>query len=62
VVLKIAWVFAVVIALMIAGCLTCCCGFLPVVAQTLLQPAFYFERAWSLFLLRQLGYDLIRTV
>jgi hypothetical protein len=62
VVLKIAWVFLVVIALMIAGCLTCCCGFLPVVAQTLLQPAFYFERAWSLFLLRQLGYDLIRTV
>jgi len=44
---------------MIAACLTCCCVLLPVVMQTALQPLFYFERAWSLFLLRQLGYDLV---
>jgi len=43
----------------IAACLTCCCALLPVVMQTALQPLFYFERAWSLFLLRQLGYDLV---
>jgi hypothetical protein len=30
-----------------------------VVTQTVLQPLFFFERAWSLFLLRQMGYDLI---
>ena len=27
--------------------------------HTALQPLFFFERAWSLFLLRQMGYDLI---
>ena len=41
----------------LAGCLTCCLGFLPIVRQTLLQPIYYFERAWSLELLRQLGED-----
>jgi hypothetical protein len=30
-----------------------------VVTQTVLQPLFFFERAWSLHLLRQMGYDLI---
>jgi hypothetical protein len=29
-----------------------------VVTQTFLQPLFFFERAWSLCLLRQLGHDL----
>lgn len=58
--LKIAFAIALAIVATIVGCLTCCLGFLPVVAQTLLQPAFYFERAWSLFLLRGLGYDLLR--
>jgi hypothetical protein len=38
-------------------CLLCCFALVPVVSQTVLQPAFYFERAWSLLLLRQLGYD-----
>jgi hypothetical protein len=42
----------------LAGCLTCCIGFLPIVFQTLLQPLFFFERAWPLFLLRQMGYSL----
>ena len=40
------------------GCLTCCIGFLPVVMQVLFQPIFYFERSWSLFVLRQMGHDL----
>ena len=59
VLLKIAFSIVAGIALMIAACLTCCCVLLPVVMQTALQPLFYFERAWSLFLLRQLGYDLV---
>lgn len=58
--LKIAFAIGLAIVATLAGCLTCCLGFLPVVAQTLLQPAFYFERAWSLFLLRGFGYDLLR--
>jgi hypothetical protein len=59
VLLKIAFSIVAGVALMIAACLTCCCVLLPVVMQTALQPLFYFERAWSLFLLRQLGYDLV---
>lgn len=43
---------------LLAGCLTCCIGFLPIVCQTVLQPLFFFERAWPLFLLRQMGYSL----
>lgn len=59
VLLKIVFAIVAGIALMIAACLTCCCVLLPVVMQTALQPLFYFERAWSLFLLRELGYDLV---
>jgi hypothetical protein len=58
VLLKICAAFAIGLAALIVGCGTCCCGFLPVVAQTALQPAYYFERAWPLFLLRRLGYDV----
>jgi hypothetical protein len=36
----------------------CCLGFIPIVTQTLFQPLFHFERAWSVFLLRQMGYEL----
>jgi hypothetical protein len=59
VVLKV--VFGVVQGMVIvaAACLTLCCILLPVVTQTALQPLFFFERAWSLCLLRQMGYDLI---
>jgi hypothetical protein len=46
------------VVVLVGGCLTCCIAFLPVVMQTVFQPLFYFERAWPLFLLRQLGYDL----
>jgi len=42
--------------------LTCCCILLPVVTQTALQPLFFFERAWSLYLLRQMGYDLVTDI
>jgi hypothetical protein len=59
VLLKIVVTLAVGVAAMIVGCSTCCCGFLPVVAQTVLQPAHYFERAWPLYVLRPLGYDLL---
>ncbi len=46
------------IVIAIGGCLTCCLGFLPIVMQVVFQPLFYFERALSLFLLRQMGYDV----
>jgi hypothetical protein len=55
VMLKIVFAVVLGIAALLAGCLTCCCAFLPVVAQVVLQPLFFFERAWSLFLLEQLG-------
>jgi hypothetical protein len=58
VVLKIVFAVAAALAAVLVGCATCCLGFLPVVSQTLLQPLFYFERAWSLFLLRQAGHDV----
>jgi len=56
--LKVAFAIAAAVVALVAGCMTCCCGFLPVVSQTLLQPLFYFERAWSLVFLRQLGHDV----
>jgi hypothetical protein len=57
-------VFSVALALVVfvLGCATCCLGFLPVVAQTLFQPAFYFERAWSLHLLREMGCDVFAAL
>ncbi len=58
--LKIAFAVILGIATLIAGCLTCCCAFLPVLCQAVLQPLLFFERAWSLFLLRQLGVDAIQ--
>jgi hypothetical protein len=58
VLLKIVFAMVLAFVTIVAACLTCCCALIPVVTQTLLQPAFYFERAWSLCLLRQAGYDL----
>lgn len=46
----------IVIALL--GCLTCCIAFLPVVMQVVFQPLFFLERAFPVFLLGQLGYDV----
>jgi hypothetical protein len=57
--LKIVFGIGAGILAMLVGCLTCCLGFLPVLSQTILQPLLYFERAWSLCLLRQAGYDLL---
>jgi hypothetical protein len=53
-------VFGIVFGIvgLLAGCFTCCLGFLPVVQQTLLQPLLYFERRWSLELLSDLGYPI----
>jgi hypothetical protein len=56
--LKIVFGIAMAICAILAGCFTCCLGFLPVIAQTILQPLLYFERGWSLMILRQAGYDL----
>jgi hypothetical protein len=58
-VLKIAFEVVRGALLVFAACLTLCCILLPVVTQTVLQPLFFFERAWSLCLLRQMGYDLM---
>ncbi len=43
---------------LIGSCLTCCIGALPLVNQTLFQPIYYAERAWSLKLLAQMGDDV----
>ena len=59
VVLKVVFGIAQGIVLLAAACVTCCCILIPVVTQTFLQPLFYFERAWPLYLLRQMGYDLV---
>ncbi|HET9767102.1 MAG TPA: hypothetical protein VFS60_09650 [Thermoanaerobaculia bacterium] len=56
--LKIVFGILIAISTLLAGCFTCCLGFLPVIHHTLLQPLYYFERAWSLCILRQAGYDL----
>jgi hypothetical protein len=57
VLLKIVLAIVVGILGLLACCLTCCIGALPIVHHTLLQPIYYFERAWSLHLLRQMGHD-----
>jgi hypothetical protein len=56
--LKVVFWVVAGIGVIVGGCLTCCLGFLPIVMQTLFQPIFHFERAWSVFLLRQMGYGL----
>jgi len=56
--LKLLVVVATGFVVVVFGCLTCCLGFLPVVLQTVFQPLFFFERALSLMLLRQMGYDV----
>lgn len=62
VLLKFVFAILLVTVGMLAGCLTCCIGFLPVVSQTILQPLHYFERGWSLHFLRRLGHDLMAAV
>ena len=59
VVLKLVFAILQGVVVMIAVCATCCLALIPVVAQTLLQPLFFFERAWSLHLLRRMGYDVL---
>ncbi len=58
-VLKVIFGIAQGMVLLVAACFTCCCILIPVVTQTFLQPLFFFERAWPLYLLRQMGYDLV---
>ena len=56
--LKMVYAIAGGVLAFIACCLTCCIAALPVVNQAALQPVYYCERSWSLFLLRRLGYDV----
>jgi hypothetical protein len=62
VLLKIVFGLVQGVVLLAAACLTCCCVLIPVVTQTALQPLFFFERAWSLYLLRRMGYDVLATL
>jgi hypothetical protein len=55
VVLKVVFGIAQGIVVLVTACFTCCCILIPVVTQTFLQPLFFFERAWPLYLLRQMG-------
>jgi len=56
--LKVVFGVAQGIVILLGACVTLCCILIPVVTQTALQPLFFFERAWPLYLLRQMGYDL----
>ena len=56
--LKLLLVVVAGLVIAVGGCLTCCLGFLPVVMQVVFQPLFFFERAFSLCLLRQMGHDV----
>ena len=58
VLLKMVPAVGAAVAVFVGGCLTCCIGFLPIVRQVVFQPLFYFERSWSLFVLRRMGHDL----
>jgi hypothetical protein len=54
-------VFHIVAALVVlAMCCLCCCLLIPIVSQTILQPLFFFERAWANRLLEQLGIPVMR--
>ncbi len=57
-ILKFVASIAAGMVILIGSCLTCCIGVLPLVNQTLFQPIYYAERAWSLKLLAQMGDDL----
>ena len=60
--LKLAVSIGVGIMVAIACVLTCCIGVLPLIHQTLFQPIYYAERAWSLKLLAQMGEDVFSKV
>lgn len=60
--LKFVVSIGVGIVVLVGTCLTCCIGALPLVNQTLFQPIYYAERAWSLKLLAQLGEDVSSKV
>ena len=57
-ILKLVVSIAMGLVILIGGCMTCCLGLLPLVNQTLFQPIYFAERAWSLKLLAQMGEDV----
>ena len=61
-ILKFAVGIAVGLMVAIACVLTCCIGAIPWIHQTLFQPVYYAERAWSLKLLAQMGEDVFAKV
>jgi hypothetical protein len=54
------WIGATIVGTL-AGFITCCIGFLPVLHQTIMAPWYVFERAWALEVLASLGpeFDLM---
>ena len=56
--LKLLFVVVAGLVIAVGGCVTCCIGFLPVVMQVVFQPLFFFEQAFSVCLLRQMGHDV----
>lgn len=59
VLVKVVLRIAIGTAMTLVCCVTCCAGAIPIVSQTLGQPLFFFERAYSLCFLRRLGVDLL---
>lgn len=57
VLIRIAYGVGFAIVSMLAGCLTCCIGWLPVVHHTLFAPFYVFDRAFSMEMLASTGQD-----
>ena len=60
--LKFVAGIGVSMVVLIACVVTCCLGALPLIHQTLFQPIYYAERAWSLKLLARMGEDVFAKV
>jgi len=65
-VLKLVYALLLGITVVALACVTCClalcCLVLPIISQAILQPLFYFERAWSLQLAAAMGFDLMTSL
>jgi hypothetical protein len=65
-VLKLVYALLLGMTVIALACVTCClalcCLVLPIISQAILQPLFYFERAWSLQFAAAMGFDLMTSL
>jgi hypothetical protein len=60
-VLKLAFRAVVGFAVLLGCCLSCGCATLPILVQAVFQPFFFFERAWSMRFVEQMGFPIDRN-